>query len=99
MAGPSSAQYVPFGKNKVQYTHFKWQVLSGPHVDVYYYPEEEELAKVALTYSEQSYDTLTALFRHRPLRRIPIIIYSSHSHFEQTNVIGVFLPEGVAGFT
>jgi Tol biopolymer transport system component len=99
MAGPLSAQYVPFGKNKVQYTHFKWQVLSGPHVDVYYYPEEEELAKVALTYSEESYDTLTALFRNRPLRRIPMIIYSSHAHFEQTNVTPVFLPEGVAGFT
>ena len=99
VAGPLAAQYVPFGKNKVQYTPFKWHVLSGPHVDVYYYPEEEELAKLALSYAEESYDSLTALFRHRPFRRVPMIIYSSHSHFEQTNVTAGFLPEGVAGFT
>jgi len=43
MAGPLTAQYVPFGKNKVQYTPFKWHVLSGANVDVYYYPEEEVL--------------------------------------------------------
>jgi hypothetical protein len=98
-AGPLTAQYVPFGKNKVQYTPFKWHVLSGPHIDVYYYPEEETLAQVALSYAEESFDTLTALFRHRPSRRVPLIIYSSHSHFEQTNVTRSFLPEGVAGFT
>jgi Tol biopolymer transport system component len=99
MAGPLTAQYVPFGKNKVQYTPFKWHVLSGPHVDVYYYPEEEDLAQVALSYAEESFDSLTALFRDRPFRRIPMIIYSSHQHFEQTNVTAAFLPEGVAGFT
>lgn len=98
-AAPASAQYVPFGKNKVQYSDFRWQVLSGPHVDVYYYPEEEELARVALSYAEQSFDTLTALFRHRPFRRVPVFIYSSHQHFEQTNLTQAFLPEGVAGFT
>ncbi len=99
MSGPLAAQYVPFGKNKVQYTPFEWHVLSGDHVDVYYYPEEEQLAKVALSYAEESFDTLTALFRHRPFRRVPLIIYSSHQHFEQTNVTQSFLPEGVAGFT
>jgi hypothetical protein len=31
-----AAQYVPFGKNKVQYTPFRWHVLSGPHVDIYF---------------------------------------------------------------
>ncbi len=98
-ANPLTAQYVPFGKNKVQYTDFQWHVLSGDHVDVYYYPEEELLAKVALSYAEESFDTLSALFRHLPFRRVPLIIYSSHQHFEQTNVTPAFLPEGVAGFT
>lgn len=98
-AAPLAAQYVPFGKNKVQYTDFRWQVLSGPHVDVYYYPEEETLAQVALSYAEESFDSLTALFQHRPFRRVPLIIYSSHQHFEQTNIFPGFLPEGVAGFT
>lgn len=98
-AGPARAQTVPFGKNKVQYTDFDWHVLSGPHVDVYYYPEEEALARLALVYAEESVDTLTVLFRHRPFRRVPLILYSSHQHFEQTNVTWGLIPEGVAGFT
>jgi hypothetical protein len=99
VAGPLHAQYVPFGKNKVQYTPFDWHILSGPRVDVYYYPEEEQLAQAALSYAEESYDSLMALFRHRPFRRVPLFIYSTHSHFEQTNLTPGFLPEGVAGFT
>lgn len=101
LAVPPSAtpQTVPFGKNKVQYTDFDWHLLSGPHVDVYYYPEEGTLARVALAYAEETFDTLTMLFNHRPLRRVPLIIYSSHQHFEQTNVTPGFIPEGVAGFT
>ena len=99
LAPPSASQVVPFGKNKVQYTDFEWKILSGPHVDVYYYPEEEVLARAALAYAEESYDTLTGLFRHRPFRRIPMFIFSSHQHFEQTNITPGFIPEGVAGFT
>lgn len=94
-----TAQTVPFGKNKIQYSDFEWKVLSGDHVDVYYYPEEKALARVALAYAEDSYHFLEGKFRHHPFRRIPLIIYSSHQHFEQTNVTPGFIPEGVAGFT
>jgi hypothetical protein len=99
LAGGAHAQTVPFGKNKVQYTDFDWHVLSGPHVDVYYYPEEAALARIALVYAEESFEALTVRFRHRPMRRVPLILYSSHQHFEQTNVTWGFIPEGVAGFT
>ncbi|MBI4513808.1 MAG: PD40 domain-containing protein [Gemmatimonadetes bacterium] len=98
-APPVASQTVPFGKNKVQYTEFDWHLLSGPNVDVYYYPEEETLARVALAYAEESFEALTILFNHRAFRRVPLIIYSSHQHFEQTNVAPGFIPEGVAGFT
>jgi len=37
-----SAQYGYFGQNKIQYRRFDWRVLRGEHVDLYYYPEEEE---------------------------------------------------------
>ena len=32
-------------------------------------------------------------------RRVPLVVYSSHIYFEQTNIIPNILPEGVAGFT
>ncbi|MCI0435720.1 MAG: hypothetical protein L0271_19055 [Gemmatimonadetes bacterium] len=96
---PLRAQTVPFGKNKIQYNDFDWLVLSGPRVDVYYYPEEEQVAVHALDYAEQSYDVLERLFQHHPFRRIPLIVYSSDQHFEQTNLLPGFIPEGVLGFT
>ena len=93
------AQTVPFGKNKIQYYDFEWQILSGPHVDVYYYPEEEEVARFALSYAEESYDFLERKFQHHPFRRVPLVVYSSDQHFEQTNLLPGFIPEGVLGFT
>ena len=47
-ASPCQAQILTYGKNKVQYTRFEWQVLEGDLVDLYYYTEELELAKIAL---------------------------------------------------
>jgi hypothetical protein len=99
LAPPAAAQIVPFGKNKVQYEDFEWHVLKGPHVDLYFYPEEAELAQVALAEAESAYAYLEVKFDHHPPERIPLIIYSSHQHFEQTNITAGFIPEGVAGFT
>lgn len=99
LATSAAAQTVQFGKNKIQYTNFDWQVLSGEHVDVYYYPEEEPIGRLALAYAEDSYEVLAERFRHHPFRRIPLVVYSSHNHFEQTNLMPGFIPEGVLGFT
>jgi hypothetical protein len=99
LATPLRAQTVPFGKNKIQYREFDWRILPGEHIDVYYYPEEEEVARLALTYGEESYAYLERKFQHHPFRRIPLIVYSSDQHFEQTNVFPGFIPEGVLGFT
>ncbi|MGH7460781.1 MAG: hypothetical protein ACREMA_07100, partial [Longimicrobiales bacterium] len=65
----------------------------------YYYPEEEDVARLALSYGEESYRFLERKFQHHPFRRIPLIVYSSDQHFEQTNVFPGFIPEGVLGFT
>ena len=99
LPGSLPAQTVPFGKNKIQYRGFAWRVLSGPHLDVYYYPEEEEVARLALSWGEESYAFLERKFQHHPFRRIPLIVYASDQHFEQTNVFPGFIPEGVLGFT
>lgn len=98
-AGPATAQYSTFGKNKVQYEDFDWEVLSSEHVDLYYYPDERELALVALDYAEESFDALSQKFSYVPKERIPMVVFASHQHFEQTNIVPFFLPEGVAGFT
>jgi hypothetical protein len=99
LASAATAQIVPFGKNKIQYESFDWHLLKGEHVDLYFYPEEAELAQVALREAERAFAQLEIKFRFHPPTRVPLIIYSSHQHFEQTNVLAGFIPEGVAGFT
>src|SRR6267378_1681221 len=98
-AAPLAAQYGYFGQNKIQYRRFDWRVLRGEHVDLYYYPEEEELGRVALAYAEESYDSLQRRFNHAVTRRIPLIVYASHSDFEQTNILPFIPPEGLLGVT
>ena len=98
-AGAAFAQLNYFGQNKVQYRGFDWQVLRGPHVDLYFYPEERDLANVALDYAELSFTYLERKFGHSPARRIPLIIYASHADFEQTNILPFVPPEGVLGVT
>ena len=88
-----------FGKNKVQYTHFDWEVLTTEHFKVYLYIEEKEIAEIAAKIAEDSYIFLQDKFNFHIAHKIPLIIYSSPNYFEQTNVIPNLLPENVAGFT
>ncbi|MBI4547446.1 MAG: PD40 domain-containing protein [Ignavibacteriae bacterium] len=94
----ASAQFFYFGRNKVQYTDFEWHVLKTEHFDIYYYPEMKDLAERGAFYAEESYRVLEQKFNHNVLNRIPLIFYSSHLHFQQTNVTPGFIPEGVGGF-
>lgn len=96
---PAYAQINFFGQNKIQYRNFEWRVLSGEHVDLYFYPEEDELARLSLAYAEESYRFLEVKFGHSPSRRIPLIVYASHTDFEQTNILPFVPPEGMLGVT
>ena len=92
------AQFFYFGQNKVQYTSFDWHVLKTEHFDIYYYPEMKELANRGAAYAEESFKALEQKFNHNVSNRIPLIFYSSHLHFQQTNTTPGFIPEGVGGF-
>jgi hypothetical protein len=93
------AQFFGLGQNKIQYRKLEWRIIRGPHVDLYYYPAEAELASAALAYAETSYDTLAIQFGHDVPTRVPLIIYASHTDFEQTNVLPFTPPEGLLGAT
>ncbi len=98
LAAPAFGQFY-FGKNKVQYTEFDWQVLETEHFQIYFYPEENEIARVGARVAEDAYRELAARFSHEVYHKIPLIIYSSGNYFSQTNVIPSLLPESVGGFT
>jgi Tol biopolymer transport system component len=88
-----------FGKNKIQYVNFDWQVMTTEHFRVYFYAEETEVAQVAARIAEDAYHPLAAKFNCEIPRKIPLIIYSAPRYFAQTNVLPGLLPESVGGFT
>ena len=87
-----------FGKNKINYDSFEWRVYQSPHFDIYYYPEEEAFLDDVLNWAENAYELLSKRFNHQISKRTPFIFYKTHSEFEQTNIIPLFLPEGVGAF-
>jgi hypothetical protein len=94
----ASAQFFHFGRNKVQYTDFEWHVMRTEHFDIYYYPEMLDLAERGAFFAEEAYRELEVRFNHSLNQRVPLIFYSSHLHFQQTNTTPGFIPEGVGGF-
>ncbi len=97
-AGNLQAQFY-FGKNKVQYTSFDWQVMTTEHFRIYFYADEKDIAEIAAKIAEDSYRQLAIRFNHEIKDLTPLVIYSSPHYFSQTNVVPGILPEGVAGFT
>jgi Tol biopolymer transport system component len=95
----SQAQGGYFGRNKVQYRDFKFQVLKTEHFDIYYYPEEEVAAKMAARMVERWYTRLSQLLNHELSSRQPLILYASGAHFRQTNAVEGELGEGTGGVT
>ena len=87
-----------FGRNKIQYNQFEWQILKTKHFDIYYYPQMEELAEIGAHWAETCYMDMQDQFNHTIMRRIPLIFYSSHFHFEETNTYPYLIPEGLGGF-
>jgi len=93
---PSFSQ---FGKNKVQYQKFNWRYIQTKHFDVYFHNNNKTLAVFAANVAESALESIQKTLRYRITRRIPLIIYNSHNEFQQTNVIDLYLPEGVGGVT
>ena len=96
-AVPAEAQY--FGRNKVQYKDFKFEVLKTDHFDIYFYEDERESAGRVGRMAERWYARLSSIFEHELQTRQPLVLYASHPDFEQTNVVGGMIGEGTGGVT
>src|SRR5918996_3896754 len=96
--GLLDAQY--FGRNKVQYSTFDFKIIQTEHFDVYYYERERVAAMDAARMAERGYARLSKVLNHEFRERKPIILYASHSDFQQTNALGGEAPsEGTGGVT
>jgi len=99
LAAPALGQYgYHFGRNKIQYEDFDWEMLKTEHFDIFYYPQMQELAEHGAFFAEEAYKELQNKFNFSLNNRVPIIFYSSNLHFKQTNTTPGFIPDGVGGF-
>ena len=88
-----------FGQNKVQYRDFDWNFIQTPHFDIYYYGDQQDLAEFAAEVAEESYEQISIHLRWDLKRRVSIMVYNSHNEFQQTNVVGSYMREGIGGVT
>jgi hypothetical protein len=95
-ATPASAQY--FGRQKVQYDDFDWQVLKTPKFSIHYYPESLRVTQDAARMAERWYVRLSGIFQHE-FEDKPLILYADHPDFQQTNVVSGELGESTGGVT
>ena len=97
-AGPAVGQLSAFGKNKIQYRDFEWQIYHSQHFDIYYYETEAQLLEKIASFAESAYDELSRAFDYQIQEPTPLIVYATHSAFLQNNVILNGIPEGVGAF-
>ena len=92
-------QFAPYyGKNQIHYDKFEWYIYKTDHFEIYYYPENEQhLARVA-SYAESAYQHVSSDLRHDLNQRVPLIIFKTHSEFQQQNIAPGAAQEGVLAF-
>jgi hypothetical protein len=98
-AAPATADAQYFGRNKIQFQSFDFEVLETEHFDIYYYPEEEPAVEIVALMSERWYARLSRVLNHDLTNRQPLIIYASAPHFRQTNTLQGDLGEATGGVT
>lgn len=99
LALPTTASGQYFGKNKVQYRAQDWRVLETRHFEIYFYAHEAEIVYDAARLAERSYTRIARTLRHDLGGRVPLILYTSHSDFQQTHITPAMIDIGTGGVT
>jgi hypothetical protein len=101
LAGTAAAQtpFVPyFFKNNIHYDKFDWFIYTTEHFEIYYYPELEHHLERVASYAESAYQQISADLHHDLSFKVQMILFKTHSEFEQQNVIPGAAQEGVGAF-
>jgi hypothetical protein len=96
-AESASAQY--FGRNKVRYDQLEFTRLETEHFDIHYYAEAEAATRQAARMAERWHSRFSSLLDFTFADRQPLVLYSGHPHFSQTNLTSGLISEATGGFT
>jgi WD40 repeat protein len=87
-----------FGKNNIHYDKFEWHIYQTDHFEIYYYPEMQQHLERIAGYAESAYQQISADLKHDLSFKVPLILFKTHSEFEQENVDPGAAQEGVGAF-
>src|SRR5688572_9676437 len=88
-----------FGPHKVRAKKFEWKIFPTPHFDIYFYPEEEELARRAALIAEKGYLHNSRVLDYYAKAKTPLFVFENHVQFQQTNISQGVIGPGTGGFT
>ena len=70
--------YVPyFGKNRIRYNDFKWNIYKTDHFEIYYYPEIETQLERVTSYAESAYQQVSSDLKHDLAFKVPLVLYKT----------------------
>lgn len=98
-AAPAVVEGQYFGRNKVLWDQFDFQVLETDHFLIHYYPPDTPSADYVARLAERWYHRLSTFFEHDFEEKKPLIVYQDHADFQQTLVTSGLIGEGTGGFT
>ncbi|MFC2167754.1 hypothetical protein ACFLRW_02130 [Acidobacteriota bacterium] len=75
-----------YGKNKIMYNRFDWNLYKTEHYDLYYYDEDIKTLEKIAALAESAYLRLSRDLKHELSATIPVLFYSSTTDYEQTNL-------------
>ncbi len=88
-----------FGRNKPNYEKFNFQIHTSPNFKLYHYLKDDSLVATLSNASERWYRNHQVIFRDTFPERNPLILYSNHADFWQTNAILGSVGIGTGGVT
>jgi hypothetical protein len=97
MATSLDAQY--FGRNKPVYQQFDFQVETSEHFEFYHYLKDPDKIRELALWTETWYDMHQKILRDTFYGKNPMVYYSNHPDFQQTNTISGNIPVGTGGVT
>ncbi len=101
---PAEAQFGQFGMNNVRNNQLD-QFYESYRFDIWHNldtndPVQKEYLEMVIANLENARDWMGGqqVYNHTIEKRIPILLYKTHTDMESSNLVGGFLPEGVGAF-
>ena len=93
------SNYNPYySKNNIHYDRFDWHIYTTDHFEIFYYTELQQHLERIAGYAESAYQQISSDLRHDLSEKVPLILFKTHSEFEQQNVIPGAAQDGVGAF-